>query len=352
MHSEYASSELVQLTYDPGMQAWIGNVTLPSPAYEGVLAPLGLTSFTYSGPYDVYVTGITADGVLTTTDQAAQQSFYIQPYVLVDGGNVTSLAQSSRFAFSGTTIKVSGTLDGDLFLGTDVVQGGTVTITGSRIQGTLDVRNANVTLAGVSGGGVSATNSTLYLKDSSIGGLSLSGSKVVLLDSSYGSVSPALPRLTAAGLSGAIGGEANYNVTVEGSGLDSSSLVATIDGAATGLQVRTASSGLTATGTINATSLNDGVHALVLTATQSDGLASSITVYFSTYASARSLSAQLSQDSAAITSIQGQLSSSKSSLNTLYLVAFVLAAIAIVGVAVGAFALVRRRNPIQGLPSS
>jgi subtilase family serine protease len=345
MRTEYVNSELVQLAYDPSLQAWLGNVTLPGPAYEGVLAPLSLAAFSYSGPYDVYVTGITSDGMVTTTALAAQQPFFIQPYVFVDGGNVTSLIQNSQFAFSRATITASGTLDGDIFIGTNVVQGGPLTITRSQIQGSLEVRGANVNLTGVSGGNLSATDSTLFLKDSSVGSLSLTGSRVVLVDSSYESVSPPLPRLTATGLSQPITGAASYNVTVEGSSLGSGSLSATIDGANSALQVSTTPTGLAGAGTVNATSLGDGVHTLVLTAVQSDGLSSTLTLYFSTDSRAASLEDQLSQARTAISSIEGQLATSKSSVGTLYEASFVLMALAIAAIALGVLALWRKPTP-------
>jgi subtilase family serine protease len=344
MHTEYANSKLVFLSYDPALQAWLGNVTIPSPSYQGSLAPLGVTSFVYSGPYEAYVTGIAADGQLTTTAKSAEQSFYVQPYVYVDGGNVSSLPQDSQLAFSGATITASGSLDGDLFLGNDVVSGGTVTISGSRITGTLEVKDANVTLVGVSGGDIAATGSTLALKDSSVGSLSLVGTKVSMTDSSYRYVTPALPTIVVDGLSETVSGASGYNVTVSGSGLSPGSLVASIDGDPADIQVSSTSSGLEASGTVNGTSLADGVHTLVLTAAQSDGLSSSVTVAFSSNSKAASLESQVSQANAAISAIQNQLSTSKTSLGTLYLLTYALAAAAIAAICVAVFALRKRQQ--------
>jgi subtilase family serine protease len=307
MHTEYANSELVQLTYDPAMQSWLGNVTLPGPASAGNIAPINANAFFYSGPYDAYVTGLSADGVPTTTALAAQSPFFIQPFTYVNGGTVSSLAQSSQLAFSGATITASGTLSGDLFLGTNTISGGTVTITGSQIEGNLVVNNANVTLVGVSGGNVTATGSTLTLKDSSVGSLSLTGSTVSLVDSSFQTVSPALPTISVTGLSQPISGQADLNVTVTGQQLTSSSLAAWVDGVNVPLTTTTTSAGLTAAVPINAASLNDGVHSLIVKATQADGLSSSFSGSFSTNAQSTALNSQLQQANANINSLSSQL---------------------------------------------
>ena len=340
MHSELVSSKLVQLTYDPALQAWLANVTLPGPGNAGTLAPINSASFFYSGPYEVYVTGITADGMVTTTAEAAQQPFFIQPYIFVEG-NVTSLTQGSGLAFSGATIRASGSLDGDLFLGRDVVRGGAVTITGSRILGSLDVVGANVTLVGDSGGDVSALNSGLTLTDSSIGRLSLDGSRVTLADSSYKSVSPALPTVTVTGLDRPLSQVSNFNVTIAGPGLVPGSLAATIDGSKEGLKENTTASGIEAVGSINATALADGIHYLVLTVSQSDGLATTASFPFSSNSKETSLADELSQATASVQSLQARLSQSSGFVDILF--AFVILAVAMAAVAIGLF--VFRRKP-------
>jgi len=345
MHSELVSSKLVQLTYDPHLRSWLGNVTLPGPANAGTLAPISAASFFYSGPYEVYVTGITADGMVTTTAQAAQQPFFVQPYVFVDGGNITSLVQGSGLAFSGATIQASGSLSGDVFLGRNVVRGGLLTITDSRIQGSLDVVGANVTLAGDSGGNLSAVNSALVLKDSSVGMLSLVGSKVTLADSSYQGVSPPLPTMTVSGLGKTVSGETGFNVTAIGSGLTSSSLTALLDGNPVMLNGTSTASGLEAVGTINATKLGDGVHALVLTARQSDGLSSTLSVPVATDSQATLLAHQLGQANTLIGSLQNQLSASRSSEEVLYVLAFGSLGLAAVGIVLAVYALRKRPSP-------
>lgn len=329
MHSEYAAGQLIPLAFDPNLQEWVGNVTLPSSINQGALAPLNFNSFGYSGPYDVYVTGISADGTPTSSDLAAQSPFFVQPYLYTQGP-VASLTQSSQLAFDFATITASGSLSGDLFLGSNLIQGTTLTITGSQIQGTLELTDSNVTLVGVSGGAIDATNSHLILKDSSIGSMTLDGSTVIVADSSYASVSPSVPTINVVGLSQPLQGQAKYLIAVVGQDLSSSSLSALVDGSRSALQVNATASGLTASGNINATAMNDGVHMLTVTAAQSDGLSSSLTTSFSTNAHQSALSKQLQQ-------LQGLT-------GALIEYSYLLAAVAIVALVLGVFALRRRSS--------
>jgi hypothetical protein len=327
IHTEYASGELIQLTFDPSAQAWVGNLTLPGPYDQGNLATLGIDSVSYSGAYDIYVTGLTADGTPTTTVLGAQQPFVIQPYVYVGPGQFTSITQESQLAFSGATITASGSLSGDLFMGGVTIKGGNLLITNSQIDGTLNLNFANVTLVGVSGGSIVADTSSLTLKDSSIDSLSLIGTKVSLVDSSYRSIDPALPVISTGGLTKTIGGTSNFNVTVSGTDLDSNSLSALVDGSKQSLQVNATSSGLNAVGTIDANHLNDGVHTLLLSAKQSDGLSSSLTTSFSTNAQFSSLNRTVILETGAI------------------------GATAIIALLIGVFAL-RRRKMTQAPPAA
>jgi subtilase family serine protease len=334
IHTEYASGNLIGLQFDPAIQAWVGNVTLPSPSNQGILATLGVNSVGYSGGYDVYVTGLSPDGTPTTAANSAQQSFFVQPYVYVGpetAFSTISQGSQSQLAFNGATITASGTLSGDLFLGVVNIKGGHLVITNSQINGTLRLDHTNVTLIGVSGGNIFANNSTVTLRDSSINALSLSGSTVSLADSSYQSVNPALPVIAAGGLSKAIGGSSKFNVTVTGAGLGPGSLLAWIDGSKENLGVNSTSSGLEAIGTIDATHLNDGVHTLLLSAVQSDGLSSSLSTSFSSNA---------------------QMSSQVASLNrTLLIASSAVGAIAVIALILGIVALRRRKAP-QGAPAS
>lgn len=77
----------VPLWYDPTLNLWVGNVTMPSPTSLGWLGGEtyfdpglpGVVSQPVAGPWDVYISGVSADGVGTTTIESAQQSFAVTP---------------------------------------------------------------------------------------------------------------------------------------------------------------------------------------------------------------------------------------------------------------------------------
>jgi hypothetical protein len=259
---------------------------------------LNISTFDYSGPYEIYVTGLAADGTPTTSVEEAQQPFFLQPYLYYTG-NGSSPATGPQIAFDDTEVPTAGLLSGDLFIGSNIISGGNITITDSQVRGNVTISDSNVTLVGVNGGDFNVTGSVLTLKDSSVGALRLDNSSVTLLDSSYSTVTPALPVISVVGLSKPIGGIGNYNVTIYGSGFASSYLSAWIDGSKIDLKapVLTGSNleiptNVTIGGTIDAFDLNDGVHTLTITVFQSDGLSSTLAASFSTDVHQLSLQSQ------------------------------------------------------------
>ena len=150
----------------------------------------------------------------------------------------------------------------------------------------------------------------------------MNSSKVSLADSSYGNVSPGLPSIRVAGLSKPLAAVSGFNVTVTGSDLVAGSLSASMDGATISLKVNATSTGLFATGKIDPTALNDGVHALSLIASQSDGLSSALSSSFSTDAHQQAISNETSL--------------------LLYL-AVALAAVAVIALVIGTLAFRRTR---------
>ena len=328
MHQEYSGGQLVQLAYDPGLQAWVGNVTLPSPDDQGALSGLSLSTLDYSGPYDVYVTGLSADGVPTTAAIGAEQPFYVQPYVYYNGG--APAPTGPQVAFDGTQLPVAGTLSGDLFVGSNSISHGNITIADSQIRGNISVAGSTVTLVGVTGGDFNVTGSRIILKDSTIGSLRLASSNVTLVDSSYTTVSPALPSISVSGLSSTIHGTGAYNITITGADLSPAYLAAWIDGNRIGLTlpaVANSANGtqanVTVKGAIDAASLGDGVHTLLVTVTQADGLSSTLSTQFST--------------DAHLVALQNQTS-------VFYDYAYLLVVLVVVAIAIGTVALLRGRR--------
>jgi hypothetical protein len=332
-HDEYRLGLLTPLLYNPTMQEWVGNVTVPSGANAGSVASIDNGNLVYSGPYDVFVTGISWDGVPTNSAESAQTPFFVQPYVWSSGQTLSSLSQGSGLALSGDTVTGSGSLSNDLFTGTNTISGGTVTISNSQISGTLNINNAKVTLVGVTGGNIIASGSSVTLLQSSVGNLSLSGSTVAINDASYQSISPALLTLSASGVpTTPFSGTASISVSATGQG--ASSLTVWIDGNKVG-----SSTGAPVSLTVTASTLADGVHTLQATATQSDGLSSSATWYFSTNANLAAAQGQLQSSNGSLSS---QLSTAQKNLTTTTDILYVALAVAVVALIIAVVAVLRK----------
>ena len=337
MHQEDAGGNLVPLYYDPGLQAWVGNVTLPGPANQGGLSGLGVNTLDYSGPYDVYVTGLSFDGTPTTSVLSAQQAFEVQPYEYISG-SVGSILQGPHLAFDDANITASGSLVGDLFIDSQI-SNARVNITDSQVQGSFGIGSANVTLTGVTGGNFNVTGGTLTLVDSSIDNLTVTSGKVQLVDSSYRNVDPALPMIRVGGIPPIDTPEqGKIMVNVTGSDLSSQSFSATIDyGTEAQATVNATASGLAAIVSINPNVLSDGIHTLTITATQSDGLSATYVTTFSTAANQHALSSQ-------VTTLNGEVTTLNSEVTTLFDVAYVLAAIAVIALAVAGYTVARKKS--------
>jgi len=364
MHTVYAAGDLTQLSYSPATSAWVGNVTLPSASNAGVLSDINSNAFSYSGPYSIMVTGLSSDGYPTTADGSTAQPFFIQPYTLVQNQVLNSGMQTSGLALSGVTINAPASLSNDIFLGTDTIQGGSVAITDSSIQGALNVQDAQLSLVGVSGGAISASNSQLSISDSSLGSLSLSGSTVTLSSSSYQSVTPPVPtiQISLPPSSSAYTGVLNVTVSITGQQFSSASI--SLDGSV----YRAVPSGsATYTFPLDTATLSDGVHTLAVTATQQDGLSTSTATSFSTGSQITSaqnyigdlrstvgsqnttvsnLMSALNGANAQISSQASKLTDQSNSLNSLTYGLYALGIIAIIALALAVVAMRRKEPPI------
>jgi len=345
MHMEYVSRKLIQLVYNPALGAWVGNLTLPSSYDPGALAPVNNNSFYYSGPYAAYVTGVSADGMPTTTALSAQLPFYIQPYVYMTGQFV-GLPQTSGLVFSSATVKGPVDLAGDLFSGSNTVSGGTVTITSSQVQGTLTIVNARVTLTGVSGGDISVVNGSITLRDSSVGKLSLTGSNVSLSNSSYQTVAPTAASI-AFGQTPTQPASGQFQVTASVAGLllSAQGVAMWVDGTTVQPVVSATPSGLTAVANLDASSMADGVHLVTVTVTQTDGIVSSASSYVTTNSHIAGLDAQLQRANAIINDLSNRLKDTVAQLGNVLNFSYGLAVLAVVGLAIAVMAYRRNLKP-------
>jgi subtilase family serine protease len=313
MYNEYLSGQLTPLTYNSSLNRWIANVTLPSPYNSGVISPVNNNSFYYAGPYEAYVTGISYDGVPTTTQLAAQQNFPIQPYVYLANQLITTLQQNWGLALTGDTITGSQNLANNVFIGSNIFQGGTTTISDSTITGNLIVTGSNLTLQGVNGGNIIATNSTITLINTDINSLTLTNSSYSMLLSTYQTINPTPPTITINTPTNGTSyiGNINANMTIFANN------IASVTVYLNGQQIQTSATNGTLTFTIPSANYPDGTYTMQVIATQTDGTSSAATtiMYFTNQASTNQN--EINTLNSTQTTLNNQISSLQNNINTL-----------------------------------
>ncbi|MDA4136086.1 MAG: protease pro-enzyme activation domain-containing protein [Thaumarchaeota archaeon] len=336
----------VPLWYDSSTGFWTANLVLPSAYNTGGTVQLDPGALYLSGPYDVFISGVSADGVPSNTDISTQQQLVIQPYLYLNDTTLMSFPQTSQVAFVGDTLvgpavssssAPSAVLTDDLFSGSNTFQGGTVTISQSQIQGTLYLKNANVTFVGVSGGDVVAQDSQVILQQSSLSSLSLTNSHVSMNASTVRQITPSLPSISIQEpVSGGLYNGTSGDVVVIGAEVSAVSIY--LDGAL----LKTLSGGEPYTFPLGAASMSVGVHTLEVVAAQQDGLSSSSSVYFSTDGplvaannSISSLTTQVSSENSRIGALSSRLGSATD-------LSYGLAAVAVLALIIAVVALARR----------
>jgi subtilase family serine protease len=336
----------VPLWYDSSTGFWTANLTLPSAYNTGGTVQIDQGALYLSGPYEVFVSGVSADGVPSNTDISTQQQLVIQPYLYLNNITLTSFPQGSQVAFVGDTLvgpaassstTPSAVLTDDLFSGSNTIRGGTVTISQSQVQGTLYLKNADVTLVGVAGGNVVAQDSQVILQQSSLSSLLLTNSHVSMNASTVGQITPSLPSVSVQEpVSGGLYTGTSADVMVIGAEVSSVSVY--LDGTF----LKTLSGAAPYNFTLDAASMSVGVHTLEVVAVQQDGLSSSSSVYFSTDGplvaannSISSLTTQVSSENSRIGALSSQLGSATN-------LSYGLAAVAILALVIAVVALARR----------
>ncbi|MGD0638979.1 MAG: hypothetical protein ABSA72_13165, partial [Nitrososphaerales archaeon] len=338
----------VPLWYDTSTGLWTGNVTLPSAYNSGGTVQIDPGALYLSGPYEIFVSGLSADGIPSSTDVSTQQGFTVQPYLLVSGQDLTVLPQTYQVAFANDTIAGPKTLTGDLFLGANTVEGGAFAISSSQITGTLTLNDATATLAGVSGGSVVAENSALVVLQSNLDSLQLTDSTVALNASTYQRITPSIPAIVVQSPAP----DQNFNGTsgsVMVTGQQVASVLIYLDGEPLTVIHESQSS---YTFPLDSGALSLGVHSLRVVATQADGMSSTMTINFSaegtigvlngTIGALNSTISSLSSQAASATSSEASL---KGSVQTLTSWVYILALITVVALVVAIAAIARKGAP-------
>jgi hypothetical protein len=363
MHSNYAAFSLTLLTFDPKTNAWVGNVTMPSPYNSSLVSSVNGNSEYYGGPYDVFVSGISADGVPTAASLSSQQDFYVQPYVYTSNIIATTLQQTSRLALSNVTINAGSSplqLTNDYFVGPNTLTGSSLTVASSFVEGTLNLGNGQTTLDGVTGGNIVATNTNVIVQRSSLSSLRLGTGATASIDpsSSYQSIIPALPVLTISSpLSNtSYTGKLNAQVAVKGFGVATLSFF--LDGALLPSIPGAAPPGPQVSYPLDTSSMPDGTHTLSVVAVQSDMLSSSTNVSFVTHNQLQEVTNQLAAANKTILSLNGSLGNAKSdiaglqgnlstanhTINNLTEMFYLALGVGALGIILGLFAMRRARR--------
>jgi subtilase family serine protease len=82
----------IPLWYNPALNLWVGNVTMPSSTslgwiggitpfrtFTNYVTPIGIVTAPVSGAWDAFVTGLTSSGIPTTNALSSQQGFTVSP---------------------------------------------------------------------------------------------------------------------------------------------------------------------------------------------------------------------------------------------------------------------------------
>lgn len=303
MHTEYQNFELIPLSYNSTLNKWTGNVLLPSPYNAGALSPVNDNSFVYSGPYETYVTGISYDGVPTTTMLSAQKSFMIQPYVYVSNQVITSFQQNWGLALSEDNITGSASLTQDLFLGSNTIQSANTVISDSTINGTLNINNSNLTLQTVYGGTLIASNSSINLVNTDLTSITLVNSSISMISSSYQTINPASPTIQILAPQSGTSLIGNLNVTISILGNNINTVTTYLNDQT----IQTSNNNGTLSFIIPTANYPDGTYTLKAVATQTDGITSN----------ANSTIFLQNQSSSTQSAIQNQLNNQGTNLNSL-----------------------------------
>jgi subtilase family serine protease len=339
MYTEYVNSELTPLLYSPTLNRWVADVTLPSPYNSGAISPVNDNSFYYAGPYDAYVTGLSYDGVPTTSAISAQEGFFIQPYVYISNQEVTSFQQTWGLALSGVTVAGSANLDEDVFLDSNWFNSSTAVVSDSMVTGTVYVNASTLTLVGVHGGDVVASNSIIDLINSNLDSITLVNSHLSLTSSSYQSITPSPPtvQISSPANGDNYTGDVNGSVTVSGDSI--SSIVVYLDDQL----IQTFSQNGTLSFTIPSAKYPDGAYSLEAVATQTDGINSTATstVYFQNQLN--QITSLVNSLNSTRTSLQNQITSLMNSLNTANDYAYAGIGVGVVAVAIAIVTLLRKR---------
>ncbi|WP_369611601.1 protease pro-enzyme activation domain-containing protein [Sulfurisphaera javensis] len=342
LSSQYStiSTEIqIPLWYNPSLGLWIGNVTLPSSISLGNFTYLQTT---YAGvPFEILVTGVSADGIPTTTNISAEHTFYVLPYTEVKGETIDVGQTYNAYL-------VDDTIVGNVTLLNDVLYNDT-------IMGHATIINSNVSLIYLKGGSITiedsnvkdiyAYNSSVTLINTQANYVNLTSSTISLINSKVLSVYPPLPSVIISSPKDNQNVSGTITISYSVSGSDISKVEIFLNG-----QLLATLPSPSGSYTLNTANYPDGTYNITVIAIQSDGLSNSSSVLVSFENQLNSLGSTLNSDISnvhsqisslgnTVTSDFNSLQSNVSSVKTYAIIGIVLA---IIGIIIGAVAILRK----------
>ena len=239
---------------------------------------------------------------------SAQKSFIIQPYVYVSNQLITSFQQNWGLALSEVNITGSTSLTADLFLGSNTLQSGNTTISDSTINGTLNVNNSNLTLQGVHGGNIVATNSSINMVNTDLSSITLVNSHLSMTSSSYQTINPAPPaiQILSPQSGSSYKGDLNVTITVSGNNIN------TVTTYLNDKTIQTFTNNGTLSFIIPTGNYPDGTYVLQAVATQTDGVNSTANSTIFLQNQLNSTQSTIDSLSSAQSNIQNQINTTES----------------------------------------
>jgi len=273
LSEEYLIVQQVMLTYNSTLGEWEGSYILPSVSSLGNATYLNPGYFT--GEFDIYVQGLSFNGMPTTTNINSLKSFVVLPYTLISNQNLDSLIPIN-VALENDNITYNGSMENVLMLGVNRLHG-IVNLINANITGTLIIYNSNVTLVGSYANNLIVINSTIYLLSSTVKSITLENSKIDLMSSKLLEISPKIPLVNILTKPGNYTGVINITANIIGSDIRNVTFYLN------GIPIYVSTNNGTITFTLNTSRYPDGNYELSVIAYQKDGLSNSSSINLNFY---------------------------------------------------------------------
>ena len=303
LSEEYGIVYQVRLTYNATLGLWEGSYIVPS------VNSLGNATYLnpgyYSGEFDIYVQGLTYNGISTVTDDFTP--FVVLPYTLIEGKNLDMLIPVNS-ALEDDNITYNGTLTNVIMLGVNRLHG-IVTLEDVNVTGTLIIYNSNVTIIGGYANNIIAVNSSIVLASTVVNNLNLENSHVETISSRVVKVSPTLPKEVIQNKPGNYTGVINVSVDVIGEDIENVTFYLN------GIPVYVAYTNGTITFPLHTCSYPDGNYRLTVVAYQKDGLSTSSSVSFNFYNNLEHVSKEIKEVNDCITNIHHNITNTSKQLS-------------------------------------